>query len=497
MVASSEYCTLRSSCEVVNRDEDADGVTVHYKEADRTDCQIRASWLVGADGKRGVVRKHFLEPSAGVKQEAGIFEYDSTWIAANLHITLPTKATHPGFVLWGLGYDPKSVYDLFWPPNWHFCRPPGKPTACGRFGPETDYLWRHEFAVPEWEDSMDAVKMFWEQITPMITRLVELPGGESISLTFPTDCIEILRCRPFRFSHRVVNRWFAGRTALIGDAAHVFPPFGGQGVATGVQDAEALAWRLAVMTKTEQTRQTSSTFRDTLLNSWSSERRIGIDNSARLTLQNGEWCNKEATWVGNFQIAIAKFVLNFLKPFKVKLPQVAADSRGYSGCPEGSYISTAGGGRKLGQIYVKTFFPDSGSFTIELSDRALRRVPTIMSLLVVNSSSQQEFADLKKVFDQHGIHPDLLSAESIVYLNLENSDSQCHTDKKPVSFPAPMHLLHGYPVRAGYDAQQFQQRLNDSRAKYFILRPDGIIYAKARSLFDLEFCVKKLEINFR
>ncbi|KAJ6133739.1 hypothetical protein N7523_000061 [Penicillium sp. IBT 18751x] len=498
MVMSSEFCTLQTSCEVVGRDEDSKGVTVRYKNADREDCQVRASWLVGADGKRGIVRKYFLEPTAGVKQETGIFEYESTWIAANLHINLPTQVTHPDFALWKLGYDSTSVYDLFWPQGWHFCRPPGKPTACGRFGPQADHLWRHEFAVPEWEDSMDAVEMFWEQLTPMITRPITLSDGTIAPITFPTDCIEILRCRPFRFSHKVVNKWFAGRTALIGDAAHVFPPFGGQGVATGVQDAEALAWRLAVILKMEKSRSISSSFRYSLLQSWSAERRICIDNSARLTLQNGELCNQEATLLGNIQTALVKLVLNFLGPLKIKSPFAIADSRGYSSCQGGNLLPTAGGGLKLGQIYLQTYLPGRELATkIELSDKALRRVPTIMSLMVINSSSQQDDDDLKRVFGKYQIHSDLLSTDSIVHFTfgLEKLDLQHRKNERAVSIPAPTHLLHGYPVRVGYNVHQFQQRLSDSRAKFVILRPDGIIFAKARSLSDLENCLKGLEIN--
>lgn len=41
---------------------------------------------------------------------------------------------------------------------------------------------------------------------------------------FPHDCIEVLRCRPFRFSARSCDRWALGRVILCGDAAHVFPP---------------------------------------------------------------------------------------------------------------------------------------------------------------------------------------------------------------------------------------------------------------------------------
>jgi 2-polyprenyl-6-methoxyphenol hydroxylase-like FAD-dependent oxidoreductase len=44
---------------------------------------------------------------------------------------------------------------------------------------------------------------------------------------------------------RMVNRYRVGRVFLAGDAAHVHPPAGGQGLNTGVQDAYNLGWKLA------------------------------------------------------------------------------------------------------------------------------------------------------------------------------------------------------------------------------------------------------------
>lgn len=121
---------------------------------------------------------------------------------------------------------PQDVYDLYWPKDWHFCTPPGKPTAAGRFGPYEDRLWRHEFAEHGWTESMDAHALLWEHLSPMITYETDDLGRkfEGGPVMFPKDCIEILRCRPFTFTHKIVNQWFDGRTILIGDAAHVFPP---------------------------------------------------------------------------------------------------------------------------------------------------------------------------------------------------------------------------------------------------------------------------------
>jgi 2-polyprenyl-6-methoxyphenol hydroxylase-like FAD-dependent oxidoreductase len=49
----------------------------------------------------------------------------------------------------------------------------------------------------------------------------------------------------FRVHHRLADRYREGRVFLAGDAAHVHSPAGGQGMNTGIQDAVALAARLA------------------------------------------------------------------------------------------------------------------------------------------------------------------------------------------------------------------------------------------------------------
>ncbi|MFE2735241.1 FAD-dependent monooxygenase [Streptomyces sp. NPDC059349] len=68
----------------------------------------------------------------------------------------------------------------------------------------------------------------------------------------------------FRTSHRLVDRYRNGRLFVAGDAAHIQPPIGGQGLNTGVQDAHNLAWKLALTVRGLAT--------DDVLESYHSER---------------------------------------------------------------------------------------------------------------------------------------------------------------------------------------------------------------------------------
>src|SRR6201999_4353233 len=59
----------------------------------------------------------------------------------------------------------------------------------------------------------------------------------------------------FRINGRKVARYRWGKAFLLGDAAHVHSPAGGQGMNTGMQDAFNLAWKLAMVTRGSATEQ--------------------------------------------------------------------------------------------------------------------------------------------------------------------------------------------------------------------------------------------------
>jgi 2-polyprenyl-6-methoxyphenol hydroxylase-like FAD-dependent oxidoreductase len=57
--------------------------------------------------------------------------------------------------------------------------------------------------------------------------------------------IEILDAKPWTMTAQIAERYRQGRVLLVGDAAHRFPPTGGFGMNTGIQDADNLGWKLA------------------------------------------------------------------------------------------------------------------------------------------------------------------------------------------------------------------------------------------------------------
>lgn len=487
----SPFCELRCGSRVVSRQEIDDGLIVGYETQEGAVKHIKASWLIGADGKTGVVRKQFLERTAGIRQEVGLSSYIGTWIAANLLITLPTPQSHPELCFWNMGMTPEDVYDLFWPEDWHFCRPPGKATACGRFGPRESRFWRHEFAEPNWNDEKDATALLWEHITPLITRKSDslgrpFPNG---AITFPRDCVEVRRCRPFTFCQKVVNKWFHKRTILIGDAAHVFPPFGGQGIACGIRDGDSLAWRLAVLLRLPKL---SKPLSDQILQAWALERRQGVDDSTKHTMMNGMLCNGEETLSQCLFRKVA--ALLSLVPGVPPLSQLSAshEHKGYQSTKGGFFLSKYGGGGKVSQIYVM-----SNDSSPVLSDCLFQQEQTVMTLLVLDPSSLNELETVANTLKGSGVSPPVLSEQSIVLL----SSGKRHSggdDMETLNVYRPCldAEIEGLEILPGYNNQAYFSRFPRG-AKYVILRPDLIIFSVAKTALELEGCLQLLSAQLR
>ncbi|KAJ8129761.1 hypothetical protein O1611_g3869 [Lasiodiplodia mahajangana] len=484
---NSQYCELRCGCTVTGRKQDGSSIIAEYTNAQGQPRTIRGSWLIGSDGKRGVVRKHFLEPTAGIRQVDSAYKYDGTWVAANLHMSLPTPKSHPDFPLWKLGYTPNQVYDLFWPNGWHFGSPPGKPLAAGRFGPYKARLWRHEFAQNDWNDDMDAEELLWEHLTPMITRncdkgVGKFPSGE---VMYPRDCIEVRRCRPFRFTHKVVNKWFDDRTILIGDAAHVFPPFGGQGIASGLRDAQQLAWRLMVL---QRLPNINRSMRDEILKAWAQERTFSVKLAASLTSFNGQLCNYGDTW-GLWLLRNIDWVLRQI-PFCPGLPDPFArnEACGFTNIDGGFFSSKHDGGGRLPQVYLS-----SRRGTPALSDSILAPKQTAMTLMVIaGDNPESDMTKARKALDEAKINEAVINYDSITVIS--KTPYTGAGDKLKVYYPTPIEELSeaGIPTRPLYAPSNLFSRFNPY-TRFVVLRADFFTFGLAKNYPELLECLAYLK----
>jgi 2-polyprenyl-6-methoxyphenol hydroxylase-like FAD-dependent oxidoreductase len=189
-------------CALVGLAQDAHGVTAQL------DCKggietIRVRTLVGADGGRSFVRKALDIGFPGK--------------------TLGVRALVADVMLTGLTRD-----------AWHRFNEgtmEAQMMLCPLAGTE---LFQIQAAVPP-EGEVDL------SVAGLAAMVAARTGRSDIQIH------SISWASEYTMSARLADRYRVGRTFLIGDAAHIHPPTGGQGLNTSVQDAYNLGWKLAAV----------------------------------------------------------------------------------------------------------------------------------------------------------------------------------------------------------------------------------------------------------
>jgi 2-polyprenyl-6-methoxyphenol hydroxylase-like FAD-dependent oxidoreductase len=93
------------------------------------------------------------------------------------------------------------------------------------------------------------------------------------------DNAELERHTVYTFQARWADAWRRGRVAIAGDAAHLMPPFAGQGMCSGIRDCANLAWKLDLVL--------SGRAGDALLDTYTSERSAHIQNAIGMSVELG------------------------------------------------------------------------------------------------------------------------------------------------------------------------------------------------------------------
>ncbi|KFZ13759.1 hypothetical protein V502_06464 [Pseudogymnoascus sp. VKM F-4520 (FW-2644)] len=417
LAMNETFCNLRSNSTVVAIEEDEEFVYVEYRDGNGQTRKVRAKFLVGADGKTGFTRKKYLEPRGVVMEKSRDFHYEAIWVALNWRLILPTPESHPKFPLWDKGFTPEEVYDLFFPPYFNFICDPARPAVCGRFGRTEDRLWRFEFVVKEGEDGNQMSTQ--EETRRIIFPYLRHPGkkyGLSEDVSWPEDCIECVRSRPFSFSARSCNRWSVGRVILCGDAAHVFPPFGGQGIASGFRDATSLAWRLRLAINS------SCKDYDVLLRGWYSERKQQLERSLAATIANGDYCN-EPSQIKAFVRRWVLWAVQLVPTWRRQLEQGprAQGMTKYDWAPGMPFLPQFGGGKSFPQVFCAPIngpappipmFTDDAVFNAE-KNGCFQIVALVDSLLQLTAAMEEVKSITRQI--RNGIILDTMETTYLVH----------------------------------------------------------------------------------
>ncbi|MGO2745525.1 FAD-dependent monooxygenase [Mycetocola reblochoni] len=223
---------LRRDGELVRLSQDTAGVDLTVR-TDAGENEIRAKWVVGADGAHSTVRElagiQFTGPSGAARFAIG---------DAGIEGTLSTRMLHYFY---------------------------SNSAAIG-ISPFTEETMRIAVSIPS--DAPEPDRAFFRRVLTENTRMV-------------TDVREPDWSTAFDVRFRTAERFKKGRVLLAGDAAHVMSPAGGQGMNTGLQDAANLGWKLAHVLEARAA--------EGLLSSYDFERRWAAGRVAATSSKLARW----------------------------------------------------------------------------------------------------------------------------------------------------------------------------------------------------------------
>lgn len=497
VVETSEYASLKTGCTVTSIDEDVDWVHVHFTDNDGNNKTIRGRFLAGADGKVGFTRKMYLEPKGVVMEE--IWPHKLTFVSTNWKVLCPTLKTHPDFPLWKKGYTPDQVIKAFFPSGFYFVANPDRLGAAGNIGEVTapDGLWHQEFEVKEGEDKKEMMSV--EKVNEILWPYWTHPGsryGLAKDVRFPDDCIEMINVVSYTFEARTCNKWHVGRTLLLGDAAHVFPPYGGQGVRCGMIDAVDLSWRLALLARE------SSLDHERLFAGWELERRTDVDRALAYTLRNGAFLTEKDPWK-IFKRDWGLWLMSFIPSWRRDMERPKTDLVQYPYSDGMAFLVDMEGGKTMSQVFCRRVGKDgkdegdviySDDVVFEKEKTGLFQLMQSVDELEDTSFNQGVLKRLEIM--SHGL---VHGAEVTTVVN--DPDATLSSKLPGDASGAVVRVARGHeflksslskdqPITEDYDEMRIKKSMSGKR--FAIVRADRMMYAVCSDYVELEKALKSM-----
>lgn len=193
----SRHVTVALGVSLTTLTQTDEAVVAELQTEEGLSHRVHARYAVGADGANSLVRRLLGQDFKGKT-------FAEDWLVVDAK-QLPNPIDHVEFIC-----DPRR-------PTPHMVAPGGR------------QRWEFKLGRGETREQMEHPDMVKRLLHPWTK-------GQDI---------EIERVAVYRFHARVAERFSVGRVFLVGDAAHITPPFVGQGLVAGLRDVANLAWKLS------------------------------------------------------------------------------------------------------------------------------------------------------------------------------------------------------------------------------------------------------------
>ncbi|MFM0731920.1 FAD-dependent oxidoreductase [Paraburkholderia sediminicola] len=195
--------------------------------------------------------------------------------------------------------------------RWFWFDPPFHPNQSVLLHRQPDNVWRIDFQL-----GWDADPVLEKTPERVIPRVQALLGADA---KFELEWVSV-----YTFSCLRMDRFRHGNVLFAGDSAHGVSPFGARGANSGVQDAENLAWKLAMVLEGKAS--------DALLDTYASEREFAADENIRNSTRSTDFITPKSPVSRVFRDAVLKlsrqhpFARQLTNSGRLSVPAVLRDS---------------------------------------------------------------------------------------------------------------------------------------------------------------------------
>ena len=248
------------SRDVVEFQQDEQGVSLRMNGPEGRQESVRARYLVACDGGNSLIRR-------------------------TLEISFEGKTAPNQWIVIDIANDPLGT------PNVYLCCDPVRPYVSAAL---PHGVRRFEFMVMPGETEEQLSQP--QNLRKLLAKVLPDP-----------DRVELIRKRVYTHNARLAGQFRVKRVLLAGDAAHIMPVWQGQGYNSGMRDASNLGWKLALVAK--------GLAGEALLDTYEQERRDHAKAMIDLSLLAGHVLAPPKRWQGTLRDGVS-WALNYLPAVK-------------------------------------------------------------------------------------------------------------------------------------------------------------------------------------